>query len=510
MYSTVTTAIIHGIDSVLVKVEADVSDGMPMFNMVGFLAAEVKEAKDRVRTALRNSGYTLPVKRITVNISPASIRKSGSGFDLPIAIAILAALGAIESDRLVNVAMVGELSLNGELKNVNGVLSMVLAAKEAGIGEIIVPRQNFREASLVPDMEITPMDSLNDVMLYLTAGIKNDLGLEENCIDEEQSFEYDFANINGQVLVRRACEIAASGMHNFLMIGPPGAGKSMIAKSMPSILPPLTDDESIELSKIYSVSGLFGERENLIDKRPFRSPHHTISINGLTGGGTVPKPGEISLAHRGVLFLDELPEFQKSTIEILRQPMEDKKISIVRVGGSFTFPADFMLVGAMNPCPCGNYPDFKHCRCTNRQVMSYLGKISQPLLDRIDITVEVPKISFNDLSTSSANESSEEIRKRVVRTHTIQMERFKGTKIHYNSQIPNSGLERYCALGDEEQEYAKKMYDSMELTARSYHRILKVARTIADIEESKEIKVIHLKEAMCYRGLEKKYWESLI
>ena len=294
------------------------------------------------------------------------------------------------------------------------------------------------------------------------------------------------------------------------MIGPPGAGKSMIAKSMPSILPPLTDDESIELSKIYSVSGLFGERENLIDKRPFRSPHHTISINGLTGGGTVPKPGEISLAHRGVLFLDELPEFQKSTIEILRQPMEDKKISIVRVGGSFTFPADFMLVGAMNPCPCGNYPDFKHCRCTNRQVMSYLGKISQPLLDRIDITVEVPKISFNDLSTSSANESSEEIRKRVVRTHTIQMERFKGTKIHYNSQIPNSGLERYCALGDEEQEYAKKMYDSMELTARSYHRILKVARTIADIEESKEIKVIHLKEAMCYRGLEKKYWESLI
>ena len=354
------------------------------------------------------------------------------------------------------------------------------------------------------------MDSLNDVMLYLTAGIKNDLGLEENCIDEEQSFEYDFSNINGQVLVRRACEIAASGMHNFLMIGPPGAGKSMIAKSMPSILPPLTDDESIELSKIYSVSGLFGERENLIDKRPFRSPHHTISINGLTGGGTVPKPGEISLAHRGVLFLDELPEFQKSTIEILRQPMEDKKISIVRVGGSFTFPADFMLVGAMNPCPCGNYPDFKHCRCTNRQVMSYLGKISQPLLDRIDITVEVPKISFNDLSTSSANESSEEIRKRVVRTHTIQMERFKGTKIHYNSQIPNSGLERYCTLGDEEQEYAKKMYDSMELTARSYHRILKVARTIADIEESKEIKVIHLKEAMCYRGLEKKYWESLI
>ena len=264
MYSTVTTAIIHGIDSVLVKVEADVSDGMPMFNMVGFLAAEVKEAKDRVRTALRNSGYTLPVKRITVNISPASIRKSGSGFDLPIAIAILAALGAIESDRLVNVAMVGELSLNGELKSVNGVLSMVLAAKEAGIGEIIVPRQNFREASLVPDMEIIPMDILNDVMLYLTAGIKNDLGLEENCIDEEQSFEYDFSNINGQVLVRRACEIAASGMHNFLMIGPPGAGKSMIAKSMPSILPPLTDDESIELSKIYSVSGLFGERENLL------------------------------------------------------------------------------------------------------------------------------------------------------------------------------------------------------------------------------------------------------
>ncbi len=508
MYSVVNTATVFGIDSKIISVEADISDGMPMFDMVGYLSSEVKEAKERVRAALKNEGYALPVKRITVNLSPASIRKTGAGFDLPIAVAILSAIGIVECERLANTCLLGEISLDGKIQPITGVLSMVMEARANDLKEVIVPKENLMEARLVEGINTIGVEKLSDVIAYLNHGKYEDEFLVLDSEENKAVKEYDFSMLNGQAALRRACEVAISGMHNLLMVGPPGAGKSMIAKCIPSILPPMDMDEQLELSKIYSVSGKFDERLGLIKNRPFRSPHHTVSAHGLVGGGQNPKPGEISLAHKGVLFLDELTEFNKSTLEILRQPMEDKKVNISRATGSFCFPADFVLVAAMNPCSCGYYPDLNRCKCTRLSIQRYLSKISQPLLDRIDICVEAPTLNFAQISRRQDNENSESIRNRVIACHEIQRERYKAYGFKYNSQIPSNLMEAFCPLGESEASYMEKMYEKYSLTARTYHKVLRVARTIADMNGARDIKLEYLQEALVYRGLDKKYWEA--
>ncbi len=508
MYSIVNTATIFGIDSKLISVEADISEGMPIFEMVGYLSSEVKEAKERVRAALKNAGFALPIKRITVNFSPASIRKTGAGFDLPIAVAILSAIGIIECEKLADTCLLGEIGLDGKIQPVKGVLSMAIEAKKNNLDIVIVPKENLVEARLVEGITSIGVERITDVIELLNQGKfeAEPLSLEKK--NSLETTEYDFSMINGQQALRRACEVAISGMHNMLMVGPPGAGKSMIAKCIPSILPPMDSKEQLELSKIYSVTGLFDERNGLMKRRPFRSPHHTISPQGLVGGGTNPRPGEISLAHGGVLFLDELTEFTKSTIEILRQPLEDKRVNIARASGSVTFPADFVLVAAMNPCSCGYYPDLNRCHCTRLSIQRYLSKISQPLLDRIDICMEAPTLNYAQITTKQVNESSKDIRERVIACHRIQHERYKDYEFKFNSQIPSSLIEKFCPLNEQEAKYMEEMYEKYSLTARTYHKVLRVARTIADMAGEQEISLIHLEEAILYRGLDKRYWEE--
>ncbi len=516
MYSQVQTAIIKGIESIPVTVEADVSDGFPVFEMVGFISAEVKESRERVRASLKNLGVSLPVKRITVNFTPANIRKSGSGFDLPIAVAILSALGMIPPDLLETTIMVGEMGLDGGIHSVNGILPIVITAMECGYEACIVPKANEKEARLVPGISVIAVESLQEVLTFfqkkqIPEGDDSGIINEENGNRESvtESLKYDFKDIRGQKLLRRACEVAAAGRHNILMCGPPGSGKSMIAKCIPGILPPMTESEMIEVSKIYSVSGLFKERESLMDQRPFRDPHHTISEPGLTGGGAIPHPGEISLAHCGVLFLDELPEFKRQTLEILRQPLEEKKVHIVRANGSCEFPSDFMLVAASNPCPCGYYPDKRKCRCSPVKVRNYFGKISQPLLDRIDICMDAPKLTYSELTSDEIPEDSKTIRERVLHVQEIQRCRFEGLDILFNSQIPGNKIQEFCPLGEEEQRFIEKRYEALSLSVRSFHRMLRVARTIADLDGSENISKKHLMEAEMYRGMNLQYLEEI-
>ena len=504
MYSIVRTAIVQGIKSIPVFVEADMSDGLPVFAMVGFLSAEVKEAKERVRTALRNTGYRLPAKRITINFMPANVKKNGSGFDLPITLSILGAMNVIEKEKLKELFVIGEVGLNGEIRPVHGILPMLAEAAEEGVHTCIVPYENATEAELVKQMRIFAVRSIRETIDLLNGKPYQKEQREQKTLVEEK--QPDFSEINGQHVLKRACETAVSGMHNLLMLGPPGAGKTMAAMRIPTILPPLDEKEQMELSKIYSVSGLFSNREQLIDKRPFRSPHHTITPQGLAGGGSIPRPGEISLAHKGVLFLDELPEFKKDTLEILRQPMEEKAVRLVRMNGDYEYPADFMLVAAMNPCKCGYFPDMQKCRCSSSTLERYINRISQPLLDRIDICVATSQIPFEELIEKREEETSETIRERVMAVHERMRYRYRNEEFCYNSQIPGAKIREYCSLHLKQEAYMEKMYTKLNLTARSYHKILKVARTLADMDGSEDILQRHLAEAVCYRNIDKKLW----
>ncbi len=509
LFSTVVSAAINGIESKKVMVEADVSDGMPVFSMVGFLASEVKEAQDRVRTALKNSDIHLPAKRITVNLSPADLKKAGSGFDLPIAIAVLASLGYIPQESLKGILFAGELSLNGEINDIRGVMEIVSGAAGFGCHTCVIPQSNLREGSVIRGVRVLGAKSIKQVLYFLTGEgtlAETSINIEEIRSRQEEKTGVDFSEVQGQALLRRAAEVAVSGLHNLLIIGPPGSGKTMTARRIPTILPQTTLEEALEISKLHSIAGILPEEVGLRTVRPFRSPHHTITPIALAGGGSCPKPGEVSLAHRGVLYLDELPEFEKNTLEILRQPLEEGKISISRNTGSYLFPADFMLVASMNPCKCGYYPDRNRCSCSVREVKRYLNHISQPLLDRIDICVEAKPILYEELKSFHGGENSSQIRERVTQAQKIQQFRYQGTKYRFNSDLSAAGIKKYCTLGKEEEELMREAFEKLNLTARSYNRILKVARTIADLEGEEYISTTHLGEAVCYRALDKKYW----